>query len=439
MKTPVVLMEDHHLAYTAWKEQSFRNRILVHLDPHIDFGWIADEDPQNLLNSPTRLHLETTLKKRTPWNFSGTSVESRIHIGNFIYPAIKEGMVRAFYWVVPDEMAKTAKDRKTLMRIFLNLKRIFPERVANLCVDKKGVRCLLDGVPAFACSLENLPRFSETVLLDIDTDFFVIRKWSESYPYFDPDDLQMWLTPAELVNRLQNKVPQTDFITISYSMNGGFTPPDYKYLGDELKNCLQGASPENKVVCPCHIGEYGNTGKVYQFLNRWEKSREVYESALNKDPQDSYALCGLGNYFAKQKKWSLATEHYKQALEIKPDLEEASRKLELMLRCQRLHLPTHKNFDKLREETRLIRNGQISGERIEEEIVLLDRKKREVVRLNSVAAEVWQAVNGERTVGEIVTHIIDLFEGDAEQIRKDVFHFLKKLLKQKVLRYPEQK
>ena len=433
MQTPVVLMEDHHEAYTAWKKQSFKNRILVHLDPHIDFGWIADEDPQNLLNSPTRFHLEANLKKRTPWNFSGTSVESRIHIGNFIYPAIREGMVRAFYWVVPDEMAKTAKDRRNLMQIFLNLKRIFPSRVSNLCVDKKGVRCLLDGVPAFACSLSSLPRFSETVLLDIDTDFFVIRKWSESYPYFDPDDLQMWLTPAELVQRLRDKVPQTDFITISYSVDGGFTPPDYKYLGDELKNRLQGVSPENKMVRSRHAGEYGNTGKVYQFLDRWEKSREVYEAALKENPQDPYALCGLGNYFAKQKNWSLATEYYKQALEIKPGLEEANSKLDLMLRCQRLRLPTSKKLDKLGNETRLIRNAQISGKYIEDEIVLLDRKKREVVRLNSVAAEVWQTVNGERTVGEIVTHISSLFEGGTEQIKKDVFDFLKKLLKQKVL------
>ncbi len=40
----IVMMENHDDAYHAWKKAGFRDRIVIHVDAHIDFGWIAERD-----------------------------------------------------------------------------------------------------------------------------------------------------------------------------------------------------------------------------------------------------------------------------------------------------------------------------------------------------------------------------------------------------------
>ena len=84
-------------------------------------------------------------------------------------------------------------------------------------------------------------------------------------------------------------------------------------------------------------------------------------------------------------------------------------------------------------KTRLVKNERISGNFIEDEVVLLDSDEAEVIRLNPVGAEVWRAVDGERTIDGIATHVAGLFDGDPHRTRKDVLRFLKKLLQQEIV------
>ena len=41
----IVMMENHDDAYYAWQKAGLRDRVLVHVDAHMDFGWIAERDP----------------------------------------------------------------------------------------------------------------------------------------------------------------------------------------------------------------------------------------------------------------------------------------------------------------------------------------------------------------------------------------------------------
>ncbi len=45
----IVMMENHDDAYHAWKKAGFRDRIVIHVDAHIDFGWFPEKDPEELL------------------------------------------------------------------------------------------------------------------------------------------------------------------------------------------------------------------------------------------------------------------------------------------------------------------------------------------------------------------------------------------------------
>src|SRR2546429_6125546 len=102
----VVMMEDHDGAYYAWKQAGVRGRILLHIDAHIDWAWIGDRDPRDLLEARSLAEVESLLRERCLWNLSDRRPDDLIHIGNYIYPALKEGIVKEFYWIVPDSFMK---------------------------------------------------------------------------------------------------------------------------------------------------------------------------------------------------------------------------------------------------------------------------------------------------------------------------------------------
>src|SRR5437879_11727805 len=62
----VVMMEDHDGAYYAWKQAELKDRIAVHIDAHIDFGWIPERDPEALLNLGTLRELENQSSPAPP-------------------------------------------------------------------------------------------------------------------------------------------------------------------------------------------------------------------------------------------------------------------------------------------------------------------------------------------------------------------------------------
>ena len=84
-------------------------------------------------------------------------------------------------------------------------------------------------------------------------------------------------------------------------------------------------------------------------------------------------------------------------------------------------------------DTRLSKNGRIPWRIIEDEAVLLDLEEGEVVRLNAVGAEIWNAIDGKRTLDEIVAHICCTFEVSQRMAGRNVHRFIKQLLRQELI------
>lgn len=82
---------------------------------------------------------------------------------------------------------------------------------------------------------------------------------------------------------------------------------------------------------------------------------------------------------------------------------------------------------------KLAKNGNLPGNCVEGQALLLDLDEKEAIQLNPVAAEIWNAVDGQKTAQEIVARIQGLFDGDPKQIEKEVLGFLKKLLRQEII------
>ena len=57
----------------------------------------------------------------------------------------------------------------------------------------------------------------------------------------------------------------------------------------------------------------------------------------------------------------------------------------------------------------------------------------ELFSLNETGKAIWDRLDGNRSVGEIVTELTDLFESPANEIEEDVMGFLRELLRRGML------
>jgi len=275
----IVMMEDHDKAYYAWKENNVCSGTLVHIDAHIDFGWIPEIDLDEIgpdvraLNGPG---IEVPLL-----NPFMKSRKKLINIGNYICPAIREGMVNKFYWVVPDNSWNTSRGRKHIEKQLYRLLKINRYSAGKLEKNNDRIKCRILNIDFIVCGLENLPRIESPVLLDVDVDFMLTKNiWDDLNPGRLP-----WILPEDLYERVLSRICSIEVLTIAYSVEGGFTPLKFKYFGDELRGFFGKCKPK----------AMGLKRKAF-FLERdknFSAAAGVYEEALKIDDNDASVYYNL--------------------------------------------------------------------------------------------------------------------------------------------------
>jgi tetratricopeptide (TPR) repeat protein len=349
------LMENHDQSYHLWHDAAFRNRILVHIDAHHDMWWIEDD--------------------------------SSLTIANFICLALRERIVREVYWVVPDGTWENPAGRKAVGNHLKEILRTYPGHSSETRWEHRRVRTSVLGWPLVVCSLDTLPSFSEDVLLDIDTDYLTIPRIS--YRAEDVLAPVPWRSPEELTDILRSIALSTDFVTIAYSVEGGYTPLAWKFLGDELALRLRcpdredapddyqqmrdgigarlrgdlvqaetslrdvgdrlGAAPyfhlahlmveagrpeEGRryyeralALDPSYRTAYANQGMRLYRAKCDDASHDAFRRALLLDPADAYSHLGLGLIAARRKRWVEAETEFRSSLALQPNLIDAHRGL----------------------------------------------------------------------------------------------------------------
>ncbi|MFZ0680866.1 tetratricopeptide repeat protein [Candidatus Binatus sp.] len=356
------LMENHDRSYFLWRDAAFKNRILVHIDAHHDMWWIDDN--------------------------------RSLTIANFICAALRERIVREVYWVVPDGTWEHPAGRNALSNHLKELLKTYRGDPAGTKWEHHRVRTSVMGCPLVICSLDTLPAFPEDVLLDIDTDYLTIPR--VSYRTEDVLDPVPWRSPEELTEILRSRALSTDFVTIAYSVEGGYTPLAWKYLGDELATRL--GHPEQKEMADAYlrmregivarlrgdvaqaenclraVGDTLGAAPYFQLAylmveaGRPEEGRRFHDQALAKDPSyrtayagpgiplyraknndaaysafcraqildpaAAYPRLGLGWIAARGKRWVDAEKEFRAAIALQPDLIDAHRGLAKALEKQ---------------------------------------------------------------------------------------------------------
>jgi len=89
---------------------------------------------------------------------------------------MRDGIVNEFYWVIPGDIGEFKKCLGILKKLLRDLKKEDPCPVdAPPLIQPGFIKSRLYGRPFYITILETLPRLKRSVLLDIDTDFFVIE------------------------------------------------------------------------------------------------------------------------------------------------------------------------------------------------------------------------------------------------------------------------
>lgn len=352
--------ENHDEALTIWRKAGCAGRILVHVDAHHDMWWVDPGQP--------------------------------VTIANFISPALRDGLLREIYWVVPDRSWESVENRSQIVHHLDRIHGQFPSGRAPAEIRHDRITTTLLGKPLEICSIAGLPKFQEEVLLDLDVDFQIFPR--VTYGNGDPHPALPWIWPEELLARLDAREWKSDLITIADSVYGGYTPLRWKYLGDELEARLKGgdATLLNGMTFmrggaeAAARGEYDSAAREYSqaaeclpnlaaplwhlafcFLDtgRQKEAREAYQRALEMDsgyrtpfsndalwnfwdrrwdaaenecrrtleidPRDAFAHLGLGWIAIEHKNWTAAESELRIALEISPRMLDAHRALGIVL------------------------------------------------------------------------------------------------------------
>ncbi len=234
----VFLVDDHDEAYSKWKTLGVRKRILLHLDAHIDFEWIANKNPLGLLDERSFETFMQSAQNSFGWSLSSPN-HQHLHLGNYLHDALKEDLVKTWYWVVPDPMWESKQIRT---RLWKDLQDYYRFRTSSMERPKKNKNTFSTSffkVPTFIGPIKELPIFEESVILNIDVDYLTANALRRLPA---PTALQKqlpWIWPDKLYSQLRDKNIVPEITTISNSVHGGYTPIAFKFLGEVLRSIFE--------------------------------------------------------------------------------------------------------------------------------------------------------------------------------------------------------
>ncbi len=288
-------MENHDAALRVWREAGVRRRVLIHVDAHHDLVWAKDS-------------------------------RCLVDIANFICFALRENLVREIAWVTPDASWNDPSSRRALVVQANDLIAKYPQSSGIREEGPAHLTFQLQGIKVHVCKLGSLPAelCREAVLLDLDVDFMVIpRVYLDSIAIHSD---QPWIQPAEVLDRLEAAGILPELVTIAYSVNGGYTPLKWKYLGDELAARLTGDPIPARGPLDYNTPFVNLAFPFYQ-TGQWDRARAAFQEVLTLDAENAWARLGLGLLAVKAKDWKEAEVLLREGLERNRNMTDALRAL----------------------------------------------------------------------------------------------------------------
>jgi tetratricopeptide (TPR) repeat protein len=313
----IFLVEDHDEVLNIWRNKKVAGLDLVHIDAHMDFGFHPAKPLKQALDEARSVkELIKGLEHSIAFTRYEKDFNKQTNIGNYIYPAMAEGLVNNFYWIVPGRLKEFNKSAGFIRNILRNLiaesgEKAGPARHRPMNAKAGVISAEIMGKDFIICPLDRLPVLKHKVLLDIDTDFLVIDSLLNAGNTQQVGKRKSWIQPRELAAVLREKIKNPQITTIAYSVNGGYTPMKYKHLGDQLA---------------CHFAprefrsRFENNHQASQYFRLFSSTgkKEYYRKAVKLNPAYRAADNNYGPLYLALRKFTLAGREFLRVLRADP-------------------------------------------------------------------------------------------------------------------------
>ena len=208
-----ICTDEHDQVLFHWlksREEGFLNsdHILLHFDAHSDMTSISENDMSILSGIKSAEDLKNYIA--TFYSSSeGNNLITPVNLVSFIYYAVKKKLVREIFWVYPTPDYCKYRFPANLERAYL----FDIDEAKDFRLENRHIVCDWAGVKVHILTIEELPVFSEEVILDIDMDFFLNRSSAESrngargYRLWNREDLKAWKSICNYSVRFGSLVP----------------------------------------------------------------------------------------------------------------------------------------------------------------------------------------------------------------------------------------
>lgn len=306
------LIEDHDEALKIWRRRRIRNVDLVHVDAHIDLRAPAARSVAQILEDAKSVRdVKKGLEDLVAFQWYEKDLGKQTHMGNYIYPALREGIVKDFYWVVPGDAIEFSRQIPLIRGIL----RYALKDVALLRFDVREaiVRTSYLGHEIVVCCLEKLPVLAASVLLDVDADFFVTPRLDAADPSRFLGLRRVSIPPKEAVRQLRQKGVVSVLTTIAYSGRGGYTPPRFRYLARDFASAWEGGGRNTG-----ELRRQKEAGRSFEAFERF-KTPFLYRRAVRLDPGLRYADNHNGFFYLVRRRLGSAEREFCRVLRADPE------------------------------------------------------------------------------------------------------------------------
>lgn len=286
----VDLVNDHHEVLPLWQSYGLQNQTLIHLDTHQDFRWIAEKNPKDLLNAGSLHEMQDLASSQTAWSASGPDATD---LGNYLYHVLRLGMVRQWYWIVPDPIWDSPRFRKAAWKDLMTLYRIRTGPMSRPVQNDNYFQTQMMGVDTVVTALRHLPVPEGPVLLNLDVDYLTTQGFDPPKPPRTNRCTLPWIWPDELLTRLREKKVSSSTAAVSFSVRGGFTPIQFKFLGQALYDLLRGQDPSEdyELLRKAFLARFASEPSSAVDLLKQIRGRDIYgETAFYQKAQIDYEI-----------------------------------------------------------------------------------------------------------------------------------------------------
>ena len=296
-------MEEHHEAYFAWKRLGIKSAWCWHIDAHLDIGREGFHEQRfNVLEgcstSGQAQERGASGNCYLPWG--------GLHCGNYLYPAILEGIVGRLTWVIPpylpqgDLLEWTRRHLDGWFELSL-------DEYASFEVVDGSVRGEALGIPVEVGTWESLERIrreavpanERPLLLDVDIDYFLT------------EDGEPWQQPEMLAQEVNGWNPLCT--TVALSVKGGYTPTIHRGFAQPfLKDPLT----------PGYVSQAIDQAAALYRCHRYDEALVGFEGLIQEAPIE--APYYLGSCYQKLKQFEEALKCW-EPLCTHPDIPDDGR------------------------------------------------------------------------------------------------------------------